>query len=88
MHYTNKIHSVSSGLKPKAQIMQTGGASDYTQEQKINSNIESYEHEGGVNSSSRVQSSKQKWKSSSSINAITKKRVQSGVQTRTDEVST
>ena len=55
MHYTNKQHSVSSGLKPKTPIMQTGGASDYTQEQKITSKMESLDLEGGAKS--RVPSS-------------------------------
>jgi hypothetical protein len=61
--------------------MQTGGASDYTQEQKINSKFESIELEGGANSNSRAQSSKPKWQSSGSISAVNKKRIQSGVHT-------
>ena len=73
INYQNQQHSVSAGLKPKTQIMQTSGASDYTQEAKIHSKLESIDLEGGAKSGtkitssippSRVQSSNQKWKSS------------------------
>jgi hypothetical protein len=77
------LQSASSGGKKSGLVMQTGGASDYMMDQKVNPTTSEL-YEGGRNGKSSVTSkingSNQKWRSSNLISLNHNSRMNSGAR--------